>query len=103
MKTMQLKLKLLAALVFTPAALAADWKWVSSDNLCAGMQKTCDSKDSCSSFAIGPCVGKNTFATNYMESHFVAMGFVDENKYLDCTTSGCADAKLMEASGGTNF
>jgi hypothetical protein len=99
MKTMQLSM---AVLVFTPAALAADWKWVSSNDLCAGVQKTCDSKESCSSFAIGPCAGENQVATNYMASHFVGMGFVDENKYLDCTTSSCADAKLMEASGGTN-
>ena len=97
MNTLQLSM---TALIFTPVALAADWKWVSSNDLCAGVQKTCDSKASCSSFALGPCLG--TSASNYIESNFVAMGFVDSTKYLACSPSDCADAKSMAASGATN-
>ena len=100
MNTLQLSM---TALIFTPAVLATDWKWVSSNDLCAGVQKTCDSKASCSSFALGPCLGDSTAATNYMESSFVAMGFVDSTKYLACSTSSCADAKLLEASGASDY
>ena len=95
--------KSLALLALVPAAQAA-YSWTAGTKMCAGIISPCDSAQTCSATAIGPCPGDATKEpTAYLESIFQGFAYINSKQYLDPTTGKMSTTagqyKIIDASG----
>lgn len=100
-----LRLALLAGLL---CSAHADMSWVrgGGDNaLCAGVESTCDSIDTCTLTAYGLCSSVNGTADSkeYISSSFVGLAFVKEGYLTDADKMKVVDPDTSATNGYRDF